>query len=332
MNGNKTANKAALVLGATGGIGGEVARTLLARGWTVRALARASSSSAQRLNIDGVDWIEGDAMHRDDVVRAAQGADLIVHAVNPPGYRNWALLVLPMIDNSIAAAQAHGARILVPGTVYNYGSGSAQPLTERSPQKPSSRKGAIRVEMERRLQASGVRVLIVRAGDFFGPRAGNNWFSQGLVKAGKPVRTVAYPGAAGVGHAWAYLPDLADTMVRLAEQEPRLASFETFHFRGHWDADGSAMAQTVAATVRATGGTVAIKGFPWLALRLLAPFVTTFSEMFEMRYLWREGFALDNAKLLALLGHETHTPLAEAVARTLDGLGCLQREVRYAAA
>ncbi len=52
--------------------------------------------------------------------------------------------------------------------------------------------------MERRLFAAsnnGARVLIVRAGDFFGPQAGNNWFSQGLVKPGKPVSAVSYPMA-----------------------------------------------------------------------------------------------------------------------------------------
>ncbi len=38
--------------------------------------------------------------------RPPQGVSLIVHAVNPPGYRNWGQLVLPMIDNTIAAAQA----------------------------------------------------------------------------------------------------------------------------------------------------------------------------------------------------------------------------------
>ena len=52
---------------------------------------------------------------------APQGRSLIVHAVNPPGYRNWATQVLPMIDNTIAAAKAVGARIVLPGTVYNFG-------------------------------------------------------------------------------------------------------------------------------------------------------------------------------------------------------------------
>jgi hypothetical protein len=66
--------------------------------------------------------------------------------------------------------------------------------------------------MERRLHrapVAGARVLIVRAGDFFGPRAGNNWFSQGLVKPGKPVTAIIYPGRSGIGHQWAYLPDVA---------------------------------------------------------------------------------------------------------------------------
>ena len=36
----------ALVIGATGGIGGELARTLLARGWRVRALNRNPEAAA----------------------------------------------------------------------------------------------------------------------------------------------------------------------------------------------------------------------------------------------------------------------------------------------
>ena len=35
-----TTNRTALVLGATGGVGGEVARQLIASGWSVRAMQR----------------------------------------------------------------------------------------------------------------------------------------------------------------------------------------------------------------------------------------------------------------------------------------------------
>ena len=213
-----------LVLGATGGIGGEVARQLRDRGWNVRALQRRGEQPIETRN--RITWFRGDALNAEDVMRAAKGCSVIVHAVNPPGYRRWSELVLPMLDNSIAAATALRATLVLPGTLYNFGLDAFPVLAEDSPQHPVTRKGAIRAEMERRLFAAsnhGARVLIVRAGDFFGPKAGNSWFSQGLVKPGKSVRTVSNPGRKGVGHQWAYLPDVARTMVEklLARRDSR---------------------------------------------------------------------------------------------------------------
>jgi nucleoside-diphosphate-sugar epimerase len=39
----------------------------------------------------------------------------------------------------------------------------------------------------------GGKVLILRAGDFFGPDAGNNWFSQGWIKPGQRPRIIKNP-------------------------------------------------------------------------------------------------------------------------------------------
>ena len=315
----------ALVLGATGGIGGEVARRLLARGWTVKALHRNATKAAANGRA-GISWIQGDAMRPADVVEAARGASLIVHAVNPPGYRNWGELVLPMLESSIAAARASGARILLPGTIYNFGPDAFAIITESSQQNPLTRKGAIRVAMERRLRAAavtGVRTLIVRAGDFFGPKAANNWFSQGLVKPGRKVSAVGYPGKAGVGHQWAYLPDVAETMVRLVEREETLEAFSTFHMEGHWDADGTQMVAAIRRVVRKPD--LKVRAFPWWLLPLASAFVPLFRELREMRYLWQTPIRMDNARLLGVLGTEPHTPLDEAVRATLADLGCLER-------
>jgi len=320
-----TVQRTALVLGATGGIGGEVARTLSARGWRVRALHRRGRAAGH--SGDRFEWVEGDAMNRVDVVAAATGASLIVHAVNPPGYRNWGKLVLPMLHSTIAAAAASGARIILPGTVYNFGPDAWPILREDSPQHAKTRKGTIRVEMERRLRQAadlGVRTLIVRAGDFFGPRGtANSWFAAALVKPGKPVTSVTYPGSEGLGHQWAYLPDVAETMVRLIEHEDRLGAFAVFHMDGHWDPDGTAIVRAIG---RACGKPdLRARSFPWWAIALASPFVPLFRELLEMRYLWREPLRMDNSRLVAFLGQEPHTPLDEAVRATLAGLGCLAR-------
>src|ERR1700740_3052756 len=174
--------RTALVLGATGGIGGETALALSQHGWKIRAFTRTAIPSA---DFSGWEWVQGDDLDRASVVRAAQGAPAIVHAVNPPGYRNWATLVLPMIENTIAAAKASGARIMLPGTIYNFGPDAFPVLREDSPLQATTHKGKIRIALEQKLEAAareGVRSLILRLGDFFGPKAGNNWFSQGLVK------------------------------------------------------------------------------------------------------------------------------------------------------
>ena len=60
-----------------------------------------------------------------------------------------------MLDNTIAAARAAGATIVLPGTVYNYGPDAGDVLREDAPQHPTTRKGAIQVgaDVNRRLSA-----------------------------------------------------------------------------------------------------------------------------------------------------------------------------------
>ncbi|PXV58683.1 Nucleoside-diphosphate-sugar epimerase [Dyella jiangningensis] len=316
-----------LVIGANGGIGQEACLALLRHGWRVRALVRKAPAAAQN-----IDWRIGDAMRRVDVIEAASGVDVIVHAVNPPGYRGWEQRVLPMLDNTIAAAEASGARIVLPGTVYNYGPDAFPLLGEDAPQHPLTRKGEIRAEMERRLEAAahaGGRVLVLRCGDFFGPRAGNNWFAQGLVQAGKPVTRVAYPGDYAIGHCWAYLPDVAETLARLLDRENELARFERFHFGGYW-LDGHAM---LAAICRATHNDAIKAGrFPWWLARLASPFNETLRELCKMRYLWQASVQLDDRKLKAFLGADLYTPIDQAVAAALTGAGCMPTSAHHAAA
>lgn len=315
--------RTALIVGITGGIGNETARALRAHGFGLRALHRDPEEAARRaVDLEGVEWVKGDAMKTADVVAAAAGVDVIVHAANPAGYKNWKGLAMPMLESTIAAARAANARIVFPGNVYNFGPDAFPLLSESSPQRPTTRKGAIRVAMEARLAEvarEGVKVLIVRAGDFFGPRAGGSWFSQCVVKPGQPLGSLTYPGAHEAGHAWAYLPDLAETIACLLDREADLLPFEVFHFRGHSFERGVDFAD---ATRKAAGVPHApIRALPWLAIYAVAPFNETLREMIEMRYLWKETVLLDNQKLVAFLEREPHTELDAALRETLRGLG-----------
>lgn len=316
---------AALVLGITGSAGGAVARALRQHGWRVRALHRDPSRARDQARNSGeIEWHTGDAGSADDVLGAAEDVDVIVHAVNPPGYRKWRELAIPMLANSIEAARGSGARILFPGNVYNFGRDAGPLLREDSPQHPTTRKGAVRVEMERMLERaadSGARSIVIRAGDFFGPGGEGSWFGAAMVKPGRPLRAVTYPGAPEVGHAWAYLPDLGETFARIAAVEKGLPDFDRLHFGGHWLEPGIEIVESVRRVVGQPD--LPVRGMPWWLMRLAGPVAPFLRELLEMRYLWYEPVRLDNSRLVALLGTEPHTPLDEAVRTTLEAFGCL---------
>jgi len=328
-----------LVIGATGGFGMAVTQCLLAHGWPVRTLTRrADMAQAVQLaespwaGLRGVQWVQGDALDASAVTRAAKGVRFIVHGFNPPGYRHWREQALPALRHAMAAAQGEGARLCLPGNVYNFGPDAGTLLQEDAPQHPQTRKGQVRAEMEALLQAAArdpvrpMRSLVVRAGDFFGPHAPASWFGILMVRPGQqPLRRVVYPGRPEVGHAWAYLPDLAETLVRLMRldllQPDRLALAERVHLRGHWLPRGIEMVEAIRRV--AGQPDLPCKPVPWPLMDLLSPVVPVLREVREMRYLWRVPIQLEGTRLQALIGPEPHTPLDEAVRVSLQGLACL---------
>lgn len=249
--------KTVLILGASGKIGRHAAQAFGKAGWQVRLFDRA----------------------RDDMIAAAQGCAVIVNGLNPPNYHNWAELIPTITRQVIAAARASGAMVVIPGNVYNYGAQSGE-LSEATPQTPCSRKGAIRVEMERAYRDSGVQVLILRAGNFIDPERNGDVMSLLVLHAIKRGRVTAM-GDPGAVQPYAYVPDWARAAVSLVEMRDRLARFEDVPFPGHAFTLNELRA-TLEAELRRS---LRLSRFPWWAMRLAAPFWELARELMEMRYL-----------------------------------------------
>ncbi len=297
-----------LILGAGGRFGCAALHAFHAAGWKVRAFVRPGRPLDAP---SGVARIEGDAFDPDSVTAAANGAGVIVHALNPP-YPRWTTDLPKQTESVLAAARASGATVMIPGNVYNYGRNMPARLTEDTPHAPTTRKGRLREEMEdafRSAAADGVHTVILRAGDFIETEKTGNWFDTYI--AAKVDRGVAvYPGPRDVVHAWAWLPDMARAMVGLAGRETQPeAGFETFNFEGY-NLTGD---ELIAALERAAGRPLGRKGFPWFALSFVAPFMPLLREVMEMRYLWRVPHALDGARLRTALPDFAPTPLDGAI-------------------
>jgi nucleoside-diphosphate-sugar epimerase len=309
-----------LVLGAAGQLGHAAAEAFHAAGWQVASVLR--GSAAMRA-VPGTEIIEVDARDREALVAEARDADIVLNALNPP-YTRWAQLAVPFAETAIAAARAAGATLVFPGNVYIYGAGLPGVLNESTPMQPTSRKGAIRVEIEARLRqasAEGLRVIILRAGDFFGGPPTGSWFAR-IVARELGNGRVTYPGPLDVLHEWAYLPDLAAALVRLVEARERLGGFAEFGFSGH-AVTGRELVAAIGRAVRREG--LGVSTMPWWLLRALAPVVPIFRELSEMAYLWREPHRIDGRKLAAVLGGLPHTPFDQAIAAALRELGFARR-------
>ncbi len=294
-----------VVLGAKGRMGRSATGAFLATGWRVRTLSRAG------LDLDGAEVIEGDAFDAATVAAAARGCDVIVNALNPP-YPRWQADLPRLNANVIAAARATGATVMIPGNVYNYGAAMPERLDEQTPQRPTSRKGRLRCQMEQACARAGVPTIVLRAGDFIEGQKTGNWFDSHITaKIGRG--RLMYPGPLDRLHAWAYLPDLARAMVGLAERRTAFASFEEFGFAGYTLSGG----ELVAAIADVVGRPLEIKSLPWPLVRILGLVVPQLREVAEMSYLWRVPHAIDGGKLARTLPDFRPTPLATALAEAL---------------
>ncbi|HEU0222051.1 MAG TPA: NAD(P)H-binding protein [Paracoccaceae bacterium] len=298
-----------LILGANGRFGRHASAAFLAAGWRVTALVRPGRAepAPHRLLADATD--------AEALTRAAQGADLIVNALNPP-YPDWAREVPRLTRAVIQAARATGATVLLPGNVYNFGSTMPATLTAATEQAADTAKGAIRRTMERTYAASGVRTILLRAGDFIDIAVSGNWFESHIAKRARDG-VVIYPGPLDRLHAWAFLPDLARAAVALAERRDALAPFADIPFPGH----AVTGAGLVAAMEEVLGQRLRVRRFPWTLVALLSPFSPMPREVREMRYLWEVPHRLDGTAFATLVPDFRPTPLVQALAASLAAQG-----------
>jgi nucleoside-diphosphate-sugar epimerase len=281
--------KTVLILGGSGKIGSYARDAFAEAGWTVRLYDRKAGN----------------------MVTAAEGVDVIVNGLNPPKYHDWDRLIPAITAQVIEAAKASGATVIVPGNVYNFGATGGE-WSETTPHAPNTRKGRIREAMEQAYRASGVRTIVLRAGNFIDPRRVDDVMSLVFLRSierGK-LTLIGDPAAK---QAYCYLPDWARAAVSLAEMRAELQPFEDVPFPGHaFTADE--LREFLSAHL---GRPVAITSFPWWVFTLAAPFWELAREMLEMRYLWSTSHTLSGQKLARLLPDFRPTSLREVLVGSL---------------
>ncbi len=294
-----------VILGA-GPVGSAIAAVLTRRGHSPVIVTRSGGA------LPGTEARQAD-MSEPATARRAVADATIVFSTAQPEYHRWAE-EFPALQASIVGACVDAdVPLMVVENLYAYGGlGDGQMMTESSPMKPSSKKGQVRLALWRELDAASkagrLDMAVVRASDFFGPGVeasvfGTRFFEP-LAK-GKPAQTV---GAVDALHSITFIPDLAEALVRVAEDDSAWGRA--------WHAPNApAVTQNEIARIAATavGQNGRAKAAPAWILRLLGLFVAPVRETIEMLYEFEDDFVVDSSEFTSHFGMEA-TPLEQSLA------------------
>jgi len=302
------------VFGA-GQIGMQLARLLAEQGHHVRLVRRSAAGEL----IPGVEWRSGDVNDRAFVDAACEGAKVVYNCTNPPDYHRWEGVLESMVRAVWQAAGRAGARLVQLDNLYMYGKPETSPFDERTPNRPCSRKGALRQAVaEEMLEAHArgeVEVAIGRASDFFGPGTVNGAvFRPDVYERIEKGSTVYVFGNPDMPHSYSFTPDVARGLMELGRHDEAFG--RVWHLPVAAQVTTRELVETLAASV---GKTVKVRQVPGWAIRAVGLVWPLMAAVAEMTYQWDIPYLVDDGDFQRTFGVEP-TPLDEAIARTLGSV------------
>lgn len=283
-----------VVFGA-GQVGLGLAARLAAKGLRVRVVKRST------VELPGVEVLAGDATDVAFATRACAGAAVVYHCMNPSAYTGaaWADEFPRQGEALIAATLAAGARLVCLDNLYGYGVVEGE-RTEATPLGAEGPKGRVRVAWARRLEAArdaeGLRFVVGRAGDFFGPgTADNSLFSTAALRKMAAGSAMWLVGDADAPHSFSFVPDVVAGLAAVGE-----AGAEVEGRFLHLPMVTMSPRALVTAIASAAGVRPRAYALPAWLLVGLSPAVPLFRELRETLYQWDRPFLASDAAFRAL--------------------------------
>ena len=316
----------ALVTGATGFTGGQLARRLQSQGDSVRALVRDPAKAAD-LAAAGIEVVRGDLTDRASIAAAVEGVDVVYNigalyrtaGLKESAYRAVNADAVPMI---IECAQAAGIRRVVHcSTVGVHGDIEHPPANEDAPLRPGDVYQETKLlgeQLGREAAArTGVELVIARPSGIYGPGDRRLFKLFGGVARGRFLLL----GDGKIFYHLTHVDDLSDGF-RLCATVPAAAG-RTYLLAG---GEVTTLNELVALTAELAGVKPPAAHWPvwpfWLAgaacEAVCAPFGIS-HPIFRRRVdFFTKSRAFDISRARAELGFAPRIGLREGIGRTLE--------------
>lgn len=313
--------KKAIVVGATGGTGAAIMEELVKRGIPAMAFGRSFQKLEQLKeklgNPENVTIVTGDAFRPNDIVKAAEDADVLFHCANVP-YHEMEHKLIPLGESVMTAADQLGLKVVVIDGIYPYGRRRMDRVTEDHPKQPHTRKGKTRLAYENMLfdpRWSRAEVMIVRLPDYYGPTANEASYLGSTLEAIAAGKLAFFIGNKRVPREFVYLPDAAFMIAELAGRDD--AYGENWHIPGAGLISGK---EIVRIAQKASGRAKPVIPLGRVGLSLLGMGVPVMKEVVEMLYLTEEPLVLSGEKYERLIGPVRVTAFEKGITDTIHAL------------
>lgn len=301
------------ILGAGGAIGTELAKALAAFTTNIRLVSRNPKKENNTDTLFPANLLDADA-----VSKAVAGSD-IVYLTAGMEYKTkvWEAQWPVVMNNTISACKQHGARLVFFDNIYMYDPAYLGHLTEETPIRPVSRKGAVRAAIAQQLldevKAGRLQAMIVRAADFLGMK--NSVLTDLVGRNFAKGKKANWLGNPDKRHSFTYTVDAARATALLGNtpdaygQVWHLPTDPTPLTGKQWM---EAFAQAINTQPRYN---VTTRGM----MTVLGLFIPILREVKEMAYQFEEDYGFDSSKITNRFQIKA-TPYTEAVQQVVSAI------------
>jgi nucleoside-diphosphate-sugar epimerase len=281
-----------VILGAGGDIGRPLAKELKQYVNRVRLVSR----HPEQVNGDD-ELAPADLLLAEQVDKAVAGAEVAYLAAGLKyDLRVWQKSWPVIIGNVINACLKHNAKLVFFDNIYMYDKRAIPHLTEESPLNPPSRKGKVRLQIAETIMSAisqkGLRALIARSADFYGPGARNGILNIMVLDPVSKGRRPSWQSNVNKIHSFTYTPDAARATAILGNTDSA--------YNQVWHLPTSAQRWTGKEFIAYAASLKGVKS----SYILLTPFLLaaaglfnrTIRELVEMQYQNNQDYFFDSEK------------------------------------
>ncbi|KAA0547358.1 SDR family NAD(P)-dependent oxidoreductase [Bacillus sp. BGMRC 2118] len=302
----------AMVIGASGGMGYSLVRELSSRGFAVKAFARTKSKLEKLYSQDkNVEVVVGDVFDYATLLHASKDVDVIFQAANLP-YVEWESQLPSFIKQILRVAEENQSKVAFVENIYAYGKNIGTKITESDPKTPHTKKGKIRLEVEKLIKDSNVPSIIAHFPDFYGPNAENTILHLTLNNVVNNKRAL-FVGDKRIAREYIYTPDGAKALVSLSLCNE--AYGQCWNIPGHDVITGEQLIEIIR---NQTQYKKSVSTVTKNMIKLLGVFDKNMREVVEMYYLNEDPVILSGNKYKVNIGEIPSTSYEIGIKETLS--------------